>query len=158
MFSFVSHLRIFKLAHFKSFINKYRRLVCLNSSENFLSKLTKYKITKPVNLRCLMCQLFKLKYVVFKHYRCIICGLFRCISAIFSKITSLFGIVYTISVQIYTYMPNYTHSDTSARFHVTIDRHQRVYEFQNTQATAIRHHCMGQIKWGHLMTQGNWPF
>ena len=42
-------------------------------------------------------------------------------------------------------MSKYTHSDTSVRIHVTNDRHQRVYEFQNTQATDISFHCMGQI-------------
>ena len=34
-------------------------------------------------------------------------------------------------------MRKYTYSDTSVRFNVTNDRHQHVFEFQNTQATAF---------------------
>ena len=34
-------------------------------------------------------------------------------------------------------MRKYTYSDTSVRFNVTNDRHQQVFEFQNTQATAF---------------------
>ena len=34
-------------------------------------------------------------------------------------------------------MRKYTYSDTSVRFTVTNDRHQQVFEFQNTQATAF---------------------
>ena len=77
MFSFVSHLRIFKLAHFKSFINKYRRLMCLNSSENFT--LRNYQTGLIVSA-------FQIKkYVVFKYYRCIICRVFTCWKKKFSN-------------------------------------------------------------------------